>query len=174
MIGQVRKKGQYFDKIKNLLPQELLTLLEEEYNKLPRLSQDKIDSAICILDACAGYEYLKTTISDSEQSLDVQIANYINTNLSGDLSVQNLCREFRISVNELYSIFKEYFSSTPAEYVKNRRLNVACDLFESSSLKVNAVCKKVGIADYNYFSKIFKKRFNLSPTEFRKARKRTQ
>ncbi len=169
MIGQVRNQGQYFDKIKHLLGTQNLTLLESEYDKLPSLSPDKVSSAICILDACAGYEYLKNIMSQSGQNLDAQITNYVNENLSSDLSVQTLCRVFKLSNNELYAVFKQYFSSTPAEYVKNRRLNTACELLESSKLKVNAVCKKVGIEDYNYFSKIFKKKFSTSPSEFRKS-----
>ena len=54
----------------------------------------------------------------SEQKIDIQISNYINANAEGDLSVQKLCSVFHLSNNELYSIFKEYFMSTPAEYVK--------------------------------------------------------
>ncbi|MBR5899970.1 MAG: PocR ligand-binding domain-containing protein [Clostridia bacterium] len=169
MIGQIRKKGEDFDKIKQYLCEEFLPLLQEEYHKLPKLSEDKVNSAVCILDACAGYEYLKNIMNSDEQKLDVRIAGYVNSNLTSDLSVQKLCSVFRVSTGELYAIFKEYFSSTPADYVKNRRLGTACDLLNKSQLKVRDVCKKVGIDDYNYFSKIFKKKFGVSPTEYRKS-----
>lgn len=169
MIGQMRKRGDDFKKIKHLLPTKNIELLEKEFNELPKISTDKINSAICILDACASYEYLKQIINENEQKIDIQISNYVNANLDGDLSVQKLCSVFHLSNNELYSIFKEYFLSTPADYVKNRRLNVAGDMLLKTSLPVFSVCKKVGFFDYNYFSKIFKKKFGVSPTKHRKG-----
>lgn len=171
MLGQMRKKGDDFKKIKKLLPSIDLDKLEEEFHLLPKISTEKLNSAICVLDACASYEYLKQIVSEKEQKIDIQISNYINANAEGDLSVQKLCSVFHLSNNELYSIFKEYFMSTPAEYIKNRRLNIACDMLIKSDLAVSTICKKVGFFDYNYFSKIFKKQFGISPTKYRKGAK---
>lgn len=168
MIGQMRKKEDDFSSIKKLLPKDNQEQLKTEFYNLTKISLDKVNSAVCILDALASYEYLKKIMNDSEQKIDVLIANYINSNLIEDLSVQKLCSVFHLSNNELYSIFREYFMSTPAEYVKNRRLNRACELLGETKLKVNSVCKKVGIYDYNYFSKIFKKSFGVSPSKYRK------
>lgn len=169
MIGQMRKKGDTFDCVKNLIPKENIELLEEEFLGLKKMSLDKIDSAICILDVLASYEYVKTIMNENTQKIDILIENFINDNLMGDLSVQKLCSKFHLSNNELYSVFKEYFMSTPAEYVKKRRLSVACEKLLKSKEKVNEICKSVGIFDYNYFSKIFKKTFGVSPSEYRKT-----
>ena len=36
--------------------------------------------------------------------------------------------------------------------------------------KIKVICEKIGIPDYNYFSKVFKKYYSLPPSRFRKMR----
>lgn len=139
--------------------------ISEEYFKLPKLQKDKISAAINILDACAGYQYLKDIMSHKD-SIDYQIDAYIDKHPACD--IQDLIKEFNVSRNEMYSIFKSYFNTTPHDYVKNKKLKKATLLLKTTKLPVNEIAIKCGIPDYNYFSKVFKKAFNLSPTEYRK------
>lgn len=143
--------------------------LSARFRQLPAIDMEKIDSAMRILDACAGYEYLKKLLNDTENKIDAKIDKYINEHLSEDLSVPRLCALYRLSHNEIYSIFKEYFHATPAEYVKLRRLQHACELLKTTALPVNKIAKACGIPDYNYFSKLFKHAFQVSPRAFRKS-----
>lgn len=169
VIGQIRTS-------ESALPEEELFALSEEvkkelsaaYGALPLVEQDKINSAVRILDACAGYEHLKGLMSTAEGGIDRQIDAYVNAHLKDALSVQELCTRFRLSRNELYGIFKDYFNDSPAEYIKKRRLNRACSYLAETDLPVNAIAQKCGIPDYNYFSKIFKKAFGTSPRAYRK------
>ena len=149
-------------------PERLRKQLATRFRQLPAINIEKINSAMRILDACTSYEYLKNLLNDRENQIDRQLDRYINERLSEDLSVQKLCSVFRLSHNEIYSIFKEYFDSTPADYIKHRRLQHACSLLKSTRLPVNKIAKICGILDYNYFSKIFKRYFQKSPRDFRK------
>jgi ligand-binding sensor protein len=148
-------------------------VLDEMYQNLPNISIEKINSAIKIIDACASYEYLKNLLNQVENKIDVLLDRYVGEHLDSDLSVQTLCSIFHLSHSEIYSIFKEYFHSTPADYVKTRRLFYARTLLENTLLPVNVICKKCGLDDYNYFSKIFKHHFGISPREHRKNHKQT-
>ena len=69
-----------------------------------------------------------------------------------------------------HEIFKEYFDATPAEYIKECRVEKACELLRSTRLPVCEIAEICGIPDYNYFSKIFKRKLGISPREFRKDR----
>ena len=142
--------------------------LEKRFRSLPTVSLDKLRSAVHVLDACAGYEYLKRIVSLSQNRIDVALDGYINERIADDLSVTKLCSAFQLSHSEIYSIFKEFFLSTPAEYVKTRRLQHACTLLKTTALPVNKVAVQCGIPDYNYFSKLFKKTLGISPREYRK------
>ena len=166
VIGQVKSDNAQ----PSLLPQEVIKdeRLYGEYSRLPIIPMDKINSSIRLMDACTGYEYLRRLAATSNEGIDVRIAEYIKVHLTDDLSVRALCAHFRISHNEIYSIFKDYYDTTPAAYVKNARLTYACELLRSMSLSVCDGAEKCGIPDYNYFSKQFKATFGTSPTRFKK------
>ena len=171
VIGQIKTpENSNFSRIQYNLPLLLCEKLKKLFEQLPSIPMDKINSAIQILDACAGYEYLKNWIQSNENKIDILLDEYINRHLAEDLSVSILCSRFHLSHSEIYSIFKEYFSSTPAEYIKIRRLKNACDLLKETNMPVNKIAAKCGIPDYNYFSKLFKSSFGMSPREFRKCK----
>lgn len=162
VIGQIRAESAPAEE----LPADLRAL----YAQLPAIGMDKINSAIHILDACAGYEYVKTLVSGYDERIDARMAAYIEEHLAGDLSVAALCRAFRLSRSELYLLFREYFSASVADFVKARRLQTACRLLEKTRLPVGKIAEQCGIPDYNYFSKQFKAAFRLSPTQWRQSR----
>ena len=169
VLGQIKndKNSLLTDFLPSDFSEKVKLALIEKYNELPVIGDEKISSAINILDACAGYEYLKTTMKNNDR-IDLKIAKYVRNNLTNDLSVSALCREFQLSHGEIYAFFKEFFNLTPADYVKKSKLEYACKLLKETNLPINAVAKKCGIPDYNYFSKIFKKEFGTSPRYFRK------
>ena len=167
MLGQIKKKGApAFPFISVDFPKVLTDELKASYESLPTISDRKLSSAFHILDACAGYELLKKFIQSHNTAIDVQIKQYINENISHPISVATLCSDLRLSHNEVYRIFKEYFSSTPADYIKKARLEHATRLLKGSDLPVNKIATLCGIPDYNYFSKIFKQEMGVSPKEY--------
>lgn len=174
VAGQIKTSDGEFEKIAQRFPLGSRSKLAEYYEQLPHTDMKKLNSAIRILDACTGYEYLKSFISTAENKIDVRISGYINDNLTNDLSVQSVCSRFHLSHSEIYSIFKEYFHSTPAEYIKNRRIYKACELLTTTSLPVSRIAQLCGIPDYNYFSKIFKREFGISPRDYRKKQSAPQ
>lgn len=167
VIGQIRGENIGFDAVKDRIPERLHGHLKEAFEQLPVVSGRKIGAAIRILDACAGYEFLKSVLRFTEKPLDVRIAEYIEANLTNDLSVGTLCRVFHLSRSEIYGIFRERFDSSVAGFVKERRLRTACELLTSTDVTVGRIAGQCGIPDYNYFSKQFKKRFGVSPTRYR-------
>ena len=168
-VGQIRRDEEAgFSVVRAQLSEERAEQLKDSYEKLPLISREKIDAAVHILDACTGYEYLKTLVFSANNRLDARIGDYIERNIEEDLSVAKLCSEFCLSKTELYQLFREFFSDPVAEYIKKRRLEKACGLLQNTELPVHKVAKKCGIPDYNYFSKIFKKQYGMSPLGYRK------
>jgi AraC-like DNA-binding protein len=144
-------------------------ILKKEYDKLPVIPQNKIASSMRILDACTGYEFLSRFTEKNASGIDTRIDEYIANNIERTVTAQELQKEFHISHNELYLIFKQYFDTTPAEYIKRQRLLKAQKLLKSTRLPINEIALKCGIPDYNYFSKVFKKEVGISPREYRKS-----
>ncbi len=177
MLGQIKNSSKSDSlNLNESLDDNTKKELYSAYKNLPSISNEKLRSAFHILDACASYELLKTIMHVHKNAIDSQIDKYIHDNLSKPISVSNLCTEFHLSRHEIYNICNEYFSNTPAEYIKKCRLTHACKLLSTTNLPINKIAIKCGIPDYNYFSKVFKSNYGTSPTKYKKSKdtKKTQ
>ena len=98
------------------------------------------------------------------------IAPYIREHIGEDLSLDALCKEFFLSTKQLYKIFYEAEGVTPKKYINRIRTLTARDLILNTNLSLPAIAAQVGIPDYNYFIKIFKRYDSHTPMFYRKKK----
>lgn len=94
--------------------------------------------------------------------------DFINRNLSSKLTVQMLCQKLFVSKNYLYKSFRSFYGKTLNEYITDQRINAAKELLIQSSDGISKISSEVGIENYTYFTKLFKKKTGFSPSEYRK------
>lgn len=94
----------------------------------------------------------------------------INNNISGYGTVNLLANEVGLNALKLQSGFKYLYGSTVNEYVMNKRLELARNLLEHSDNNISEIVDLVGLHSRSYFSKIFKERYNISPSLFLKSK----
>ncbi len=94
--------------------------------------------------------------------------NYIEENLERKISIDNLCNKFHVSKNYLYEAFKANLNNTVTGYINEVRIQRAKKLLEQTDLSVYQIAEKVGVENYTYFCKLFKKLSGTTPTEYRK------
>ena len=95
--------------------------------------------------------------------------NYIAKHYDNpDLSLTLISEKIGIAPTYLCSIFKKYTGKTLNQYITEYRIKKAKELLNDKLLRVSNVSSMVGYRDGNYFTKIFKKYTNLSPSEYRK------
>ena len=97
-----------------------------------------------------------------------KVVDYINLNLGNDLSVQNLADLFYISPTYLARIFKKEVNYSIIEYINKQRIRRSTYLLKDSNLPINQISQIVGIHDFNYFSRLFKKHMDKTPSQYRK------
>ena len=169
MLGQIKNsQDSDFAHLEDRFPPHLRESLREAYDNLPAISNETLLSAFHILDACTGYEALKMLLQNHNRSIESQIDKYIYTHLATPLSVSDLCSEFHLSRHEIYDICNKCFHSTPAGYIKKCRLSYACTLLSTTDAPIYDIAVQCGIPDYNYFSKVFKAEYGMSPTQYKK------
>ena len=88
---------------------------------------------------------------------------YILEHLSDQINIYDLCCYTKTNRTKLYEIFKSEYGLGIASYIKELRLNEAKRLLQGSKLSVSEISTRVGFSDYNYFSRVYKKRFKISP-----------
>lgn len=91
-----------------------------------------------------------------------RILQYINTNLSEDLSMDKLASMFYLSKYYLMRKFKQQTGYTVHNYILKKRLIAANTLIKKGK-SITATCIECGFGDYSNFVRSFKKTFGLSP-----------
>lgn len=89
------------------------------------------------------------------------------------LSVETVCRSLTISATYFSTVFKKETGKTFINYLTDYRMERAVRLLLEGDEKTYIIAGKVGYADPNYFSYVFKKRFGVSPTRYRAKEKQT-
>ena len=111
---------------------------------------------------------LKSTDSILKETL-----YYINTSFCYPLSVSYLAKRQYISPSYLYRLFMKHVGISPQEYLLNKRLDEGAKyLANHPDIKVRDVASNVGFGSYPTFEKAFRRKYRLSPSEYRKKAQR--
>ncbi|EES72130.1 response regulator receiver domain protein [Paenibacillus sp. oral taxon 786 str. D14] len=84
-----------------------------------------------------------------------------------DISIAKVCQHLHISTGYFSNIFKKETKTTFVNYLMGVRMDAAQDLLATTDLKAFEIAERVGFADPNYFSFCFRKKFGISPKEYR-------
>lgn len=93
--------------------------------------------------------------------------DYISLNYPEKLSLTKIAEQLCITPNYLSELFKKHTGKNVSEYIMDYRLEKACQYLENPQLRIGEIAVKVGISDVRYFSSMFKKKYELTPTEYR-------
>ena len=98
-----------------------------------------------------------------------KVCDYIDNNLSKDISLEESADFAGVSSFYLSKLFKEEKGETFINFLSDKRLEKARQLLENTELSIKEITAEVGYNDQNYFSRIFKNKYGLSPKEYRKV-----
>jgi AraC-like DNA-binding protein len=143
--------------------------LRARYEELPLISEVRLAALFRILGILIRSFWEDGLIAYRRSMLSIRIEQYITAHLTEQIRIEALCREFSLSKNALYRLFREEFQATVNEFILQKRLNLACELLRSeSTLSVTEISARCGFSDYNYFIRLFKNQRGITPLQFRK------
>ena len=105
----------------------------------------------------------------SQKPYDTVVSNFIalvKEHYSSDIDVQKFVSTCGLSKNYFIKIFKDQIGVAPHTFLINFRIDQAKALMMNGNCLISEVAAKVGYEDPNYFSRIFKQKEKLSPSEF--------
>ncbi len=112
----------------------------------------------------------RTLLRSSEMKQIHQIATLIETNIAQIPTVEFLAKDAGLNINKLQHGFKVLYGTTVNNYVQKKRLDTAYELLTRTDLTISEIVNTIGLSSKSYFSKIFKEKHNISPSDFRKHR----
>lgn len=95
---------------------------------------------------------------------------FIENNFTADISIADVARACNISSQHLNRLFRKEMETSPYQCILNKRMDYACDLLRHSDLTIEETSYKIGYSNPFNFMNAFKKKFNQTPSEFRKNR----
>jgi AraC family transcriptional regulator len=96
-----------------------------------------------------------------------QVIQYIDAHLGDNLEIEKLAGIGFYSTFHFHRIMRAYLNEPLGSYVTRLRVEYGAQLLRHSDEPVNVIAEKVGYDNVSSFSKAFKKRFEISPVEYR-------
>ncbi|WP_271404868.1 helix-turn-helix domain-containing protein [Tenacibaculum soleae] len=113
-----------------------------------------------------------TSLTKKEISLVRKVGQKILKNIAEDYNVEDLANNTGITQVKLQEGFKLLFSRTVIEYVRHVRLEEARDLMNTTDYNISQIIYSIGFSSRSYFSKIFKRKYGINPSEFLKNKQK--
>lgn len=147
-------------RVKNLLQQR--RKLQQKYHANP-----EGDLELNQTESLSMEEHVPGISRRDKEFMD-KLADLMEKNMdNGDLVVDDLVQELAVSRSVFFKKLKSLTGLAPVEFIKEMRIKHAIKLIESGEFTMTQISYMVGINDPRYFSKCFKQKMGMTPTEFR-------
>lgn len=104
-----------------------------------------------------------------QQSRLMPAIRYIEENYTtNDISNVLLAKLCNISEVHFRKLFKDEFDKSPKQYILDMRIQRAKQLLRDGVFKINAISEECGFSSEYHFSRIFKQKTGMNPTEYNK------
>lgn len=144
--------NQFFNK-------ELSSRLFNEYSVIKAL----IFEFICIL---TNRQTRNNILGNSANEKLNVVVKYINDHIASKIMVSELAEKHYMSERNLRRLFKKHYNKSVHQYIEERKMKIASSKL-LMGFRVVEAARAIGIEDVSYFSRIFKKHFNISPREYK-------
>ncbi|MDF2886466.1 MAG: two component transcriptional regulator, AraC family [Lacrimispora sp.] len=95
------------------------------------------------------------------------VLEYIKSNFMNEISMSETARAIGYSEPYFCKMFKQQFGQSFTSYLAEYRVGEAKKMLEQPNVNVKEIGVRVGYADSNYFTKVFKRLEGLNPSEYR-------
>jgi two-component system, response regulator YesN len=98
------------------------------------------------------------------------ILEYIDKDIK-NVTLNSVADEFKLSTAHFSRMFKKQTGTNFSDYVTDKRLEHVCNLLVTTDMKISDIVSTMGYLNVNYFNKIFKLKYNVTPSQYRKQHK---
>lgn len=96
-----------------------------------------------------------------------KVCNYISENIDSELSIKELSEVACLSPSRLSHLFKQQTGMTLKAWRDDQRITLAKHLLMTTGMPIGNISRMLGYTDALYFSRVFRKKVGVSPSEYR-------
>lgn len=153
-------------------------LLENYFNSIASylsLSQKPNDALLklkfeeLLLHLCtnARHQPVKDYFASLCDSQSHQIRTVMESNFAYNLKIEDYARLCHQSLSSFKRSFSQIYKTTPAAWLKERKLSMAHQLLLTSDLPIGQISFRCGYEDTSHFIRVFKEKFKSTPHQYR-------
>ena len=96
-----------------------------------------------------------------------RVITLISYDLSANLTLKHIASIMNVNASYLSATFKKECGETLTNYVNRKRVENAAYILAHSNKQIQTIAEECGILDVNYFIKLFKKQYGVTPTQYK-------
>ncbi|MFD1062183.1 helix-turn-helix domain-containing protein [Winogradskyella litorisediminis] len=111
------------------------------------------------------------SLTSKEMSAVKDLSEYINNFPETNLTVTELAHKIGLTPSKLQEGFKLMHSRTVNDYIRDVRVTKSEELIKTTDMNISQILYTLGFSSRSYFSKIFKEKYNCSPSQYKAQNK---
>lgn len=149
LLDNITKELQFPDELSKKIAQSYLTIMLKHILRFP-----------------ADSSYFRNGIENHAHAY--KLLDYVHSNYQNDIGIKDLSELLGYTPNYISKIFSNTVGMSFRKYLLLQRTKAAEALLLSSNMTITDIAYAVGFNDSNYFSTIFKNKYGITPSEYRK------
>lgn len=101
-----------------------------------------------------------------EDDLVNRIICFMKENIDKNLSIDDFCEEFGLSRTRIKDLFREKLNTGIIQYFRHLKIEKAKELIREENYNFSEIADKLGFSSVHYFSNVFKKITDMTPSEY--------
>ncbi len=148
---------------------EKMSELFESSHRKELFKNPLYDVAWCsnILNIIQLYAKERQKLASSVSKIFKPVLAYMTENISSTVKINDLANIACMQPTYFVKKFRESYSLPPLAYFNRMKIHTAMGLLAQTNLSIENIAQQVGVNDTSYFSRMFKKYCNTTPTEYR-------
>ncbi|MDO5336600.1 MAG: response regulator [Eubacteriales bacterium] len=170
---------QYVGRVTNILFRYVQSQLPE-IRALTEEAMDNVDYYMGCLDAREMLTTLKLILDslwenengESSASITCQVQHirrFIEKNYYENITLASLAEKYHVDASYLSRIFSKKYGESIIAFLTRVRMEHAVELMKDPDKTLETISFLVGYDDYNYFSRVFRKKQGISPSGYRRT-----
>lgn len=143
------------------------------FMRLKKVSKAQVQAYCDIVESCISEVRLSTIVEGIQGDDFHRLDSFIDSHYAQEDILKLACENLNMSKSKIYKMCNERYNKSFGKVVLDKRLEEAAHLIETSDMHFYYISEIVGIKDFNYFTKLFKNHFGLSPRSYKKEKQKT-